>query len=251
MQGKPLDRVLILNITIVVEALLLLAATLWCQFCEIELLPLMHLNHTIVMIGLAAGMTVAASGFVVLWLCGKLADRASWLADLKSIINDELTPLFQSFNAADILLVAACSGFCEEVFFRGVLQVQLGLLPAAVLFGFFHCPSRRYLPYCLWAVCAGLFLGWMLALTNSLWTPVLAHSSSNFLVLLYLRYRHKAVKSDDSPPASQEAARPEIGMPAGGSKIGAGSTKKATSAQASKVRPNSAELNQSSESKDD
>ncbi|HEY9755322.1 MAG TPA: CPBP family intramembrane glutamic endopeptidase [Oculatellaceae cyanobacterium] len=253
MQGKPLDRTFILNVTIVVEALLLLIATLWCQFCEIELLPFLHLNSKILAIGLASGLTIALSGFAILWLCRKLSDKASWIADLRSIISDELTPLFQTLNAADILMVAACSGFCEEIFFRGVVQDQLGLFPAALLFGFFHCPTRRYLPYCLWAVCAGTFLGWLLTLTNSLWAPVFAHGSSNLVVLLYLRYgrkMEKSVSSTQSAQPSQEGKLPEVSLSTGSSKVSTSGPNNASSAQATKAPTKSGENNQSAEPKD-
>jgi hypothetical protein len=66
------------------------------------------------------------------------------------------------------------------------------------LFGFFHCPTRRYLPYCFWAASAGLFLGWLLLTFNSLWTPILAHGLSNLVVLLYLRFGRKQPMVGDS-----------------------------------------------------
>jgi membrane protease YdiL (CAAX protease family) len=190
MQGKTLDRVLILNITIVVEAVLLLLATLWSQFGEIDLLPLFRLNRNIVIIGLASGVLTASTGFILLWL-GTHFDSVKWLESLKKIVVDELTPLFKTLNAWDIFLVAASSGFCEEVFFRGVVQNQLGLFLAALLFGFFHCPTPRHFPYGIWALCAGAFLGWLLLHTGSIWTPIFAHSLSNFIVLLYLRFGRK------------------------------------------------------------
>lgn len=188
LETKPLDRALILNITIVVEAVLLLLATLWSQFGDIELLPLFRLNRNIVAFGLLAGVATASSGFMLLWLAKVYGKTIKWLETLKSIVLDELTPLFETLHLSDIILIAASSGFCEEIFFRGVVQNQLGLWPSAALFGFFHCPTPRHLPYGVWAFGAGAFLGWLLIQTNSIWTPVFAHSLSNFCVLLYLRY---------------------------------------------------------------
>jgi membrane protease YdiL (CAAX protease family) len=34
----------------------------------------------------------------------------------------------------------------------------------------------------------GLFLGWTLDYTGSLWVPIIAHSLNNTLSLLYIRY---------------------------------------------------------------
>jgi membrane protease YdiL (CAAX protease family) len=182
----------------VVEAVLLLLATLWSQFGEIELLPLFRLNRNIVAIGLLSGVVTASTGFILLWLAYIFGQSIKWLEALRKIVVEELTPLFQTLNVADIFLVAASSGFCEEIFFRGVIQNQLGLWLSAALFGFFHCPTPRHLPYGIWALCAGTFLGWLLIQTGSIWTPIFAHALSNFLVLLFLRYGRKAASDESS-----------------------------------------------------
>ena len=192
MMGKPLDRVLILNITIVVEALLLLLATLWSQFGEIQLLPLFHLNRNVVGAGLLSGLAIAATGFALFWAANKFGSSIPWLGNLSNVVKEDLIPLFQTLNIFDITLVALSSGFCEEIFFRGVIQDQLGLWLAAALFGFFHCPTPRHVTYGIWAFSSGLFLGWLLIVTGSLWAPIFAHALSNFLVLSYLRYGRRA-----------------------------------------------------------
>jgi membrane protease YdiL (CAAX protease family) len=204
MMGKPLDRVLILNITIVVEALLLLLATLWSQFGEIQLLPLFHLNRNVVGAGLLSGLAIAATGFALFWAANKFGSLIPWLGNLSNVVKEDLIPLFQTLNIFDITLVALSSGFCEEIFFRGVIQDQLGLWLAAALFGFFHCPTPRHITYGIWAFSAGLFLGWLLNVTGSLWAPIFAHALSNFLVLSYLRYGHK---SDNDEIASASASK--------------------------------------------
>lgn len=216
MPGKPLDRVLILNITIVVEAILLLIATLWSQFGEIRMLPLFHLNRHIALTGSLSGLAIAVTGFALFWSAHRFGSAVGWLGNLRNIIDEDLIPLFQTLNLADIIIVAASSGFCEEIFFRGVIQDQLGLWLAAALFGFFHCPTPRHLTYGIWAFCAGLFLGWLLNVTGSLWAPIFAHSISNFLVLSYLRYGRKSIAG----PSADAVTGPIIGSVNGPSKTG-------------------------------
>jgi membrane protease YdiL (CAAX protease family) len=189
------------------EAVLLLISAFLVQIFEIQLKALFHMNREILMVGALAGSVTAGSGFLLLFLADKLGDQLEWLKTLKSIVLDELVPLFKPLNFLDIILIAISSGFCEEVFFRGVVQREIGLwlgdhffqgiaqtglgvLTAAILFGALHCPSPRYLPYGFWALAAGIFLGWLLLITNSLWTPIVAHSLSNLIVLLVLRYKH-------------------------------------------------------------
>jgi membrane protease YdiL (CAAX protease family) len=200
MQNKAIDRVVILNVTIVVEAVLLLVATFWSQLAEIPLLPLFAASQQSLITGVVAGFITAASGFSLLWLAKRFAVSSKWLAELRTIVLDEVAPLFATFTVPDIILVAAASGFCEEVFFRGVIQSQFGLFGAAAFFAIFHCPSLRHLPYGLWALTAGLFLGGLLTFTHSLWTPILAHSISNLIVLIFMRYPHP-----EAPQATPEA----------------------------------------------
>jgi len=207
MQSNPLSRAQILNATLIMEAVLLLLSALSVQFCEIPLKALFHTTRQALLIGAAAGVVIALSGFVLLWLADRLEEQIEWLKIMKEIVLDHLVPLFKTLNFLDILLIAASSGFCEEVLFRGICQRQigiffgdqffqgtpqtgLGLLAAAAIFGLLHCPGPRFLPYGFWAFCAGIFLGWLLLITNSLWTPIIAHALSNFLVLLVLRYKH-------------------------------------------------------------
>jgi membrane protease YdiL (CAAX protease family) len=236
MQNKTIDRVVILNVTIVVEAVLLLVATFWSQLAEIPLLPLFVADQQSLITGVVAGFGIAASGFALLWLAKQFASSSKWLAELRTIVLDEVAPLFTTLTIPDIILVAVASGFCEEVFFRGVIQSQFGVFGAAAFFAIFHCPSLRHLPYGLWAFTAGLCLGGLMLFTHSLWTPILAHSISNLIVLIFMRYplKHEAQDTPESTgeptnktapavtpapqpiPASAEAPKPSgpIGGPA-------------------------------------
>lgn len=195
MPSKPLDRVTIFNVTIVVEAILLLTATFWSQVGEVYLIPAFRCHRVFVLYGIMGGLLTASSSFILLWLARTYGETNKWLGTLKTIVLDEVAPLFSQFTPADIIMVAAASGFCEEVFFRGVIQEQSGVFIASAFFGIFHCPSFRHFPYGVWAFCAGVFLGFLRDYTGSVWPPIIAHALSNFVVLLYLRYGLKqAVK---------------------------------------------------------
>lgn len=183
MESKSVDRVTLLNITIFVEAFLLLAATIWAQVAEISLRPLFHANVKVWVIGAAAGLLVALLSLLLMWL-GKYL---SFLAELRQISLDQIAPIFADLSFVDVVFISAVSGFCEEVFFRGAVQAQIGLLPAACVFGLFHCPSLKHASYGLWALVAGIFLGFLVQFTGSLWTPIIAHALSNAISLLYLR----------------------------------------------------------------
>jgi uncharacterized protein len=196
MQSRSIDRITVMNITLVLEAALLLASTFWLQIAQINLLPSLRFSKTALIIGLIAGVGTAFSGFFVVWLGSVFKDSLKWIHSLTTIVFEEIAPLFSTLNFADIVIVSAASGFCEEVFFRGIIQVQLGLLPTSILFGFFHCPSRRHISYGIWAFAAGLFLGLLRDWTGCLWVCIIAHALSNLIGIASLRYFFKVGPSN-------------------------------------------------------
>jgi len=195
MQSRVFDRSDILNLTLVLEGALLLVAALWIQLAQLNLTSEFAFNNKIMIIGALGGLATATSGFFVI-LVGSLFDNSlKWLSSLRHIVYAEIAPLFKDLRFIDIVLIALSSGFCEEAFFRGVLQSQIGIVPSSILFGMVHCPAPRYLTYGLWATAAGLFLGFLLDYTGSVWASIFAHAISNFLVITYSRYFIKTEES--------------------------------------------------------
>lgn len=196
MQARSIDRITVMNITLVLEAALLLASTFWLQIAQINLLPALRFSRNALLFGVLAGVGTASSGFLVVWLGSVFKDSLKWMHALTTIVFEEIAPLFATLKFTDIFLLAAASGFCEEVFFRGVIQAQLGLLPTSILFGFFHCPSRRHVSYGIWAFAAGLFLGLLRDWTGCLWVSIIAHALSNLIGIASLRYFFKPGQSN-------------------------------------------------------
>lgn len=188
MQTRKFDSSFILNVTIVLEAILLLCATGISFVNQISLADAMVFRRDAALRGLGGGLLIASSGLLSLGLT-KVFKSNTWFAKLKELVDQEIKPLFASLHPFDILLIACSSGFCEEVFFRGVLQTQLGIIPASIIFGLLHCASFEMLPYAFWTFLCGLLLGWLYLKTGSLWAPIIAHAVSNLIVLCFFRYR--------------------------------------------------------------
>jgi membrane protease YdiL (CAAX protease family) len=99
----------------------------------------------------------------------------------------ELALAIGPLTLAECALLAALSGFAEEVFFRGALQTRIGWLAASVLFGLAHWAPRRALwPWTGFALCAGALLGGLFAATGNLAAPITAHSVINAVNLRWL-----------------------------------------------------------------
>jgi membrane protease YdiL (CAAX protease family) len=188
MQSHVLDRSRILNLTLLLEGALLLVAACWIQLAQLNILSEFVLTRKVLIIGILGGLATAMSGFAIIFIGKLFGNSIRWISALRQIIYAEVAPLFKDLNFSDIVLIAVSSGFCEEAFFRGVMQTQIGLVPTSILFGMVHCPTPRYITYGLWAAGAGLFLGFLREYTGSVWASVFAHGLSNLIVITYLRY---------------------------------------------------------------
>lgn len=101
-------------------------------------------------------------------------------------LTDELAPrLVDGADPANLLLVAVFSGVGEEVFFRGAVQQEFGLVIASLLFGLAHIgPDRRFLVWTAWAVGAGFVFGAIYDWSGGLLAPIVAHAAHNGATLL-------------------------------------------------------------------
>ncbi|MBX3076719.1 CPBP family intramembrane metalloprotease [Candidatus Obscuribacterales bacterium] len=180
----------LLALIIVMEALLLLVATIWCWIAKIDLLPVLSINNpAILLVGVGVGLVMAAFSFALSALGKRFRHKFPFFASFEEFIQETLAPIFSEVNPLDILLIALASGFCEEVFFRGVLQNQFGLVIASIVFGLFHVTGqKKHLFYVVWAALAGAMLGSLLMIFNSLWVPIIAHIINNWLSITMIRY---------------------------------------------------------------
>jgi membrane protease YdiL (CAAX protease family) len=90
----------------------------------------------------------------------------------------------------NIIVMAILPAIGEELLFRGVFQrlltewtrsIHWGVIIAALLFSFFHFEFYGFLPRFL----LGVFFGYLFAWTSSIWVPILAHFTNNFIIVGY------------------------------------------------------------------
>jgi uncharacterized protein len=116
-------------------------------------------------------------------------------------IAEELAPrLVDGAGRGSLLLVSLFSGVGEEVFFRGAVQPEFGLVAASVLFGIVHVgPDRRYLVWTLWAIAAGFLFGVLYDVSGGLLAPMLAHAAHNAATLLLWKRSRKGERGVRDP----------------------------------------------------
>ena len=129
-----------------------------------------------VAIGLAFGGAVILLGF--------LLERYS---TIYRNLSRELRSMLPVISWGHAFILALTSSVGEELFFRGAMQGHIGLWPTAFLFGFAH--GFLYKQLRAWVVFAwvmGVCLGVMVQLLGSLWAPIVAHFTINFVNLQVL-----------------------------------------------------------------
>lgn len=96
----------------------------------------------------------------------------------------EFGRMLKSLRLRDALVCAIASGIGEETLFRGVVQPEVGLVWASLIFGLIHTgPGRKYIWWTAFALLAGLIFGLMASFTGNLIAPIAAHMVVNALNL--------------------------------------------------------------------
>jgi membrane protease YdiL (CAAX protease family) len=167
---------------------LAVVAAVWCGLRGIEL-PVFGPNP---LAGLTLGLATAAGTVSLSLLAYRLVPITRKLAE-------ELAPsLVDRADRTGLVLVALFSGVGEEVFFRGAVQQEFGIVISSLAFGLAHVgPDRRYLLWTAWAVLAGFVFGLLFEATGGLLAPVTAHALHNAATLLIWKRTRPDVSADE------------------------------------------------------
>ena len=186
--GFRQSRIIRLESTLAVS--LVFGAFVWSWIRGLGLLHHLHASLGDLVIGIASASALCLSlpFFTSAW-----ASRVLLLREMKGVWDSLLTPFGKSLTLAEISALAALSGISEEIFFRGAVQGEVGILAAALLFGLLH-PLN--LSYVIWAAAVGVAFGVMVQLTGSLLPSIICHSGYNLAALLYLRYWYRGESRD-------------------------------------------------------
>jgi len=130
-----------------------------------------------------------------------MLDLPVWLDKLEKLMLNleesgaKLTELFIRMDnfrdlAFNLIMIAVLPAIGEEFLFRGVLQnlftewtknKHFGVLLGAFVFSFFHLQFFGFLPRFL----LGIYLGYLLVWSGTIWLPVLGHFINNAFIVTY------------------------------------------------------------------
>lgn len=132
------------------------------------------------------GRSLAAG--LILGIALALASRVFFATFARELTEELFVPVFGGTTPGDLALLSLLPGLGEEILFRGVLQPEIGLVPASLVFGLMHSGlSRRLLPYGLWATVVGALLGSLYLWSGNLWGCIAAHALVNALGIWWIR----------------------------------------------------------------
>ena len=170
---------------------LLVAALLWSWVRSLGLIGDLAASLSDVAIGFAFALALCITlpFFTSTW-----ASRVLLLREMKGVWDDVLTPFGKSLTIQEIAVIALLSGVSEEIFFRGALQAEIGIIGASLVFGLLHPLNVSYV---IWAASVGFAFGLLYQATGSLLPPMIAHGAYNLAALVYLRYWYQEESRDD------------------------------------------------------
>jgi uncharacterized protein len=138
----------------------------------------------ILLIGVPAGVAVVIVDILLMkWLPSSYYDDGG--------LNERI---FRNRSILHIAWIAAFVAISEELLFRGVIQTKVGLIFASLIFAVIH---YRYLfNWFLFIniVLLSFFIGFMYEWSNNLALTMVMHFTIDFLLGLYIKYKHSTDK---------------------------------------------------------
>ena len=172
----------LLLLAVIVEGLLVTVALVWIQLrgLSVELGALLPGLIT----GLAAAGLLAWANYLLL----RVAPPVEPVEAIRRLYQEMLQPLFAKATPVEIIGISVAAAIGEELLFRGVLQRELGIVVASVLFGIAHIGGRTSVVFGVWVMVMGGALGVLVPLTGGVLASVVAHGVYDVLAISYMRW---------------------------------------------------------------
>ena len=182
MSTKSLQKIIFVGVSL--ELGLVIVYCLWALYRS----TIYPLNITIntTFLGLLIPIPIIALNIVL--FCSPL-NHLKGLNASNRFINNVVKPFIDDLNVPAAITISAAAGIGEELFFRGLLQTEFGLVLSSLLFSVLHfglaVKEFKFMAFLYFVI--GLYFGWFLTLTNSLWALCVAHAAYDFIVIVYMK----------------------------------------------------------------
>lgn len=95
--------------------------------------------------------------------------------------------LLERFSLSELFLIFLGGSIAEEFLFRGIIQSELGILAASIIFTATHIRYYKKFYILVEVFLMGVLLGLIYTLTSELWVPILCHLTVNFATAFMLK----------------------------------------------------------------
>ena len=168
------------------EAVLVVVAVVWARLRGI---PLAWGDVTFgVWVGVAAAVALGLAN----WYLLRRAPEIAGIGAIRRLYHGSLKPMFGGITAGDVVVISVAAGVGEELLFQGVVQPEVGLVPASLIFGLLHTGGSGTLAFGCWVAMMGGVLGALAVWTDGLLAPVIAHAVYDAAAMAYIRWDARA-----------------------------------------------------------
>lgn len=186
------SREKVLWMAVIPQASLLVISILWIFLIpKHNVFPYLKFSWQPFLGGIAIGIGLAISGYGFY----NFTKKTKKFYETVELFEQVLAPAFRNLKLPDIIALSVVSGFCEEIFFRGLMLPAFGIIISSIAFGLLHLPGFKFWIYALWASLSGALFGVLFILTSSLWFPITAHAVNNIIGMILLT-RMKELKNN-------------------------------------------------------
>lgn len=183
MQNSDYSREKVIWMVVIPQIILLIISTVWIYFIPKDNVSIyFKFNYKILLCGIVTGIGLALTGYGF-YIFSKKTKK---FYNTVELFEKLLAPAFENLKILDIILLSLISGFCEEIFFRGLLLPKFGIVLASIAFGLLHFPGLKFWFYALWAALSGALFGYLFIISHSLWVPITAHAINNIIGMILL-----------------------------------------------------------------
>jgi uncharacterized protein len=183
------ENVPVTSLAFTIEAILLIISIIWIIIRRIPVFRDIKITWEAFVMGVFAGILILAGGIIFYAL-----DKGFFGGMVRKTMETRIYPLFGSISPEGIVLVAFMSGVCEEIFFRGVLLTEFGIIVSSVIFGLLHTPGKKVWLLGAWTALIGMVMALLYKATGNLFVPIVAHTVNNLVAISYVRYLSQELK---------------------------------------------------------
>ncbi len=115
---------------------------------------------------------------IVTIIIGAVGSAFGMKADMEKV-----SEVIQKSVPEYLIITVLIGSIVEEIFFRGFLQPKIGLIPAAVLFGYMHV-GYGSITEIVAATLLGILLGILYEKRKTIYSPIIAHLAFNFIMIV-------------------------------------------------------------------